>query len=336
MKSQIQDIRKKIFRLSLLSFGLLVFPKTSMAQIQWTNVVSLSINGQTLVKNTNSQTAWNSGAISQQNFYGDGWIEFQFLEPKYALMGLATYNNSVSPSLTNYAIYVHINGYLYIYEKGVAIPNVGKSKAIQIPFSRTDFLRVERTNGIIYYKRNGITFYTSTVPSAEPLHADCSFNLYMSAIKFTNFMFGLVWTGELNADWNLPGNWSLNRIPAAGDQVIINTCSTCPILNSPVTVGALQINDGGSLDLNSATITVGGPTILNGCKIYGDLAQIVSSDFLQIKNSIFEGTVTLKKTGGSSNVNHGGNTFSPELKIVNLSAHSWQIANQSGNVIKDH
>jgi hypothetical protein len=288
----------------------------------------------TLQKRGDVRTEWNAGAISQQNFYNDGWVEFKFLDYKYAIMGLAVHNTSVSPATINYGIYAHINGYLYIYENGIQLSNVGKGLPIHPQYSATDVLRVERSNGVVYYKKNGVVFYTSTIPSSGPLHADCSFLLANATISVTNFMFGLVWTGAQNQDWNEPGNWSLNRVPTSNDQVIINMCSNCPKLSTSVSVGMLQLNSGSVIDLDNHNLSAGA-VIINGSTVESSQGHIRSEDFLEIKSSLFKGSITLDKTGGGANNCYGANTFSSEVKVINASNNVWQVATQADNVIEN-
>jgi hypothetical protein len=240
----------------------------------------------------------------------------------------------VSPSTIHYAIYAHINNYIYIYEKGNQRPEVGKYSPIHILYSATDVFRVERKNGVVYYKKNGVTFYTSTVPSSGPLHSDCSFYQARAAIAVTNYMFGLIWTGAVNELWDEPGNWNLNRVPTAGDQVVVNACSTCPKLSSPVNVAALQLNSGSKIGLGGYPLTVGIVTTIIGSSMESSGGKIQSTDFVEVKDSVFKGAVTLEKTGGTENNCYGGNTFSPELKIINSSNENWQVSAQEENFIK--
>ena len=309
--------------------------KNLHGQIQWTNVFYLTITGQTLQKVGNVRTDWNAGAISQQNFYNDGWVEFRFPSNKYAMMGFGAFNTSVSPSSIKYAIYAHINGYLYVYENGSQLPNIGKYKPIHPQFTATDVLRVERSNGIIYYKKNGVTFYTSTIPSSGPLHVDCSFMLANAAISVINYMFGLEWTGAQNESWNEPGNWNLNRVPTVTDHVIVNACSTCPKLSSPVNVGTLQLNNGSALDLDNHSLTVQTATIINSSKLKSNEGIIRSKDFVEMKNSAFNGGITLEKSGGTLNNCYGGNIFSPKVKILNSSTNTWNVSTQAQNIVKN-
>jgi hypothetical protein len=302
--------------------------------LTWTNVVFLNVSGNNLEKRGDVRTEWNAGAISQEKFYGDGWVEFKFLVPKYAMMGLGPYNTSVNVSTIHYAIHAHINGYINIYEKGVRLPNVGKGLAIHVAYTANDIFRVERKNGVVYYKKNGNVFYTSTIPSNGPLHIDSSFYQALSAISVSNYMLGLIWTGAQNEDWNEPGNWNLNRVPTAGDQVTINSCSTCPKLENGVTVSALLLNSGSKIDLGNHTLSVGTVSSLSGGNIESAEGKIAAADFIEIKNCSFKGSIVLEKTGGVANACYGGNLFSPELKILNSSGQAWEIASQANNEVK--
>jgi hypothetical protein len=295
-------------------------------------VANLSINGQTLEK-TAEKTDWIAGAISQEYSFRDCWIEFKFPISKYALMGLSVYNTSLGFASINFGIYSHINGSAYIYENGVRITYPGTSTNVTTPYTANDVFRVERKNGVIYYKKNGTLFYTSLVSSNSPLYADCAFLQHRAAITVTGYMFGLVWTGAANSDWNDPANWNLNRIPALEDQVVVNACSICPKLNDPVAIGALQLNNGSKIDIGGYTLTVEMASSISGSSVESSEGKIVSADFVEVKNSEFKGSVVLEKTGGSANTCYGGNTFSPALKFVNTSTNAWQVASQDDNVI---
>lgn len=144
----------------------------------------------------------------------------------------------------------------------------------------------------------------------------------------------LIWTGALNEQWELPGNWNLNRVPTNAEHVFVNACTICPRLNSAVTIGGLQLNTGSALNLGSYNLSVSGTVFLNETKTASTQGVIKATDFAEIKNSIFTGSVTLEKTGGSDNHCYGGNTFSPELKIVNSSNSNWEVSSQSNNVVK--
>ena len=144
----------------------------------------------------------------------------------------------------------------------------------------------------------------------------------------------LTWTGAINNQWDLPANWNLNRIPTPSDHVLVNTCVTCPALSNSVTIAGLKLNNGSSLNLQNNSIAVTGTSYLDGTRITSNIGALKTADFAEIKNSTFSGSITLEKTGGSINSCYGGNAFSPEVKILNLSNSNLEVASQASNVIQ--
>lgn len=294
-------------------------------------MVNLSINGATLEK-THETTAWISGALSRENSFADCWVEFRFLAFKYSIMGLSKYNTSEGIASVDYGIYSHINGKAYVHENNQRRKYPGSSNYVAIPYTSTDIFRVERKNGVIKYLKNGAVFYTSQVLSSQALYADCSFNQDQAKIAVSAFMFGNVWSGNTNDDWNTASNWSLNRAPTSGDQATINTCTVCPKLMGDTEITALQVN-GGSLNLSGFTLTVLGQSSLVQGRVLSNNGRILSTDFMQVKDSEFSGKLVLEKTGGVGNECYGGNIFSTEVKFINSSSEIWNIATDAENVI---
>ena len=147
------------------------------------------------------------------------------------------------------------------------------------------------------------------------------------------YMPGLVWTGAVNEAWNQAGNWNLNRVPLPEDHVIINSCTTCPVLNQSVFIAGLKMTSGGKLNVENYTVSIAEASHVTSAEIISNSGMLKARDFDEIKSSTFTGSVTLEKTGGGNNRCFGGNTFSPELKISNLSNHDFQLATQADNVI---
>lgn len=79
-----------------------------------------------------------------------------------------------------------------------------------------------------------------------------------------------VWTGNLSADWNDPGNWSGNVIPDGENVVIPMVSANYPAVSGSVATNTLvispsaimAINTGGSLTVNG-DLTVGGELAIN-------------------------------------------------------------------------
>ncbi|MEO8636640.1 MAG: hypothetical protein ABI587_15290 [Gemmatimonadales bacterium] len=65
----------------------------------------------------------------------------------------------------------------------------------------------------------------------------------------------LTWTGAVDNNWFLPGNWDLLAVPSSFDSVVIPTTSLNPSLIGNAFVGAVNIT-GGNLTLNGNTLNV--------------------------------------------------------------------------------
>ncbi len=59
----------------------------------------------------------------------------------------------------------------------------------------------------------------------------------------------LTWTGAINNQWEIAGNWDCNAVPDAGTDVYIN--SGTPVINSAVEIRTLTLNKSSQLSINS-------------------------------------------------------------------------------------
>jgi RHS repeat-associated protein len=139
--------------------------------VQWTSATSVQITGENIAGT--STTNWAAGAISSQILPAntDGWIEFTVAQTApAAAFGFSITNTNNSYTTCDYQWYLSTTA--RPYEKTAA-----KGSAISV--YQGDVLRIERINGIIYYKRNGLVQYVSaatlTTPSTTALIADLSF-----------------------------------------------------------------------------------------------------------------------------------------------------------------
>jgi hypothetical protein len=93
------------------------------------------------------------------------------------------------------------------------------------------------------------------------------------------------WLGNTN-NWLTPGNWSLNAVPGAGDDVVIGSAGNQPILTgTTVAVNSITVNGSDTLQLTNAGIDVANGVTLSGS---GGLGGLGTSEL--------NGTVTV--TGG--------------------------------------
>lgn len=77
-----------------------------------------------------------------------------------------------------------------------------------------------------------------------------------------NWVFGgatLTWDGDINTDWDVPGNWDLGFVPTAVDSVIIPGAPlNQPILNVTVQITDVEIQVGASLAMNGNNLDITG------------------------------------------------------------------------------
>ncbi|MFN8286272.1 MAG: CARDB domain-containing protein [Chitinophagales bacterium] len=64
------------------------------------------------------------------------------------------------------------------------------------------------------------------------------------------------WTGAINNDWSLAGNWSIG-VPVGCQDVVIPNTANDPVVTAPVTAGNVQLSAGASITLD-ANLTVCG------------------------------------------------------------------------------
>lgn len=75
----------------------------------------------------------------------------------------------------------------------------------------------------------------------------------------------LTWTGTEGSSWTVGGNWDKDRAPSAIDTVVIPVgCAHYPILGASVSMAALTIQKGASLELGAVTLAVTGAAKIDG------------------------------------------------------------------------
>ena len=102
------------------------------------------------------------------------------------------------------------------------------------------------------------------------------------------------WDGSASSDWNTASNWTGDAVPASGDNVVITTDGTAPVIASGTgaSCAALTVNSGATLTINS-----GGSLITKG--------SITNNGTINIKRSIPDGEwhlVSLPISGATANI----------------------------------
>lgn len=141
--------------------------------VVWTNPSNVTINGNTITKN-DYMSVWNAGAASVQVIPAgtDGGVEVTVTQTNaHRMFGLSDSDNGPSYNTIDYAIYLcNRDGLVSVYENGVDIGGGGSLEH----YAYGDVFRVERTGTVVKYLRNGMTFYTSIVPSSTVLLVDAA------------------------------------------------------------------------------------------------------------------------------------------------------------------
>lgn len=98
---------------------------------------------------------------------------------------------------------------------------------------------------------------------------------------------GMVWTGDISTDWDLPANWSCGFVPDAATGVQIPDVPNKPVLGSGVTgsVNNITIEAGSSLVLAGGTLQISGTITNNGSfdatsgtiEMNGSSSQVIGS-----------------------------------------------------------
>ena len=162
---------KKILIAFCLFFILSVCLIGQPYNVVWTDLVGTAVNGAILEKTVPS--GWSNGGAASTNVLAigiDGYVEFTAVQTNSErIFGLSEVNTNENYTTIDYAMYVRNNTTLHVYESGVY-------KGQHSTYIAGDLLRVERIGTTVYYKKNGVTFYTSTTTSTTSLIVDATLN----------------------------------------------------------------------------------------------------------------------------------------------------------------
>jgi len=131
--------------------------------------------GSRVLKLTGPGNNWAAGLTSAEKFSGDGYVEVVATETTLSRMfGLSAfsdvraYGSADGFAGIGYAMFLQSTGVINIYELGVDRGAFGGG------YATGDVLRIERSGGVVFYKKNGTTIFTSAVASVGDLMIDCS------------------------------------------------------------------------------------------------------------------------------------------------------------------
>ncbi len=154
------------------------------------------------------------------------------------------------------------------------------------------------------------------------------YGLVVSARTLTTAAFqlrimdGSIWEGDISTDWNVPGNWSGNAVPGAGDNVFIPDRDNDPMIGNSLVANAktLTVASGAVLRLYTCTLIVNA-----NLQVSGRVELLQSGSLLRVLGNVaWENGSSLYSPGSSTLECHGnwsflsGSTFMPSGGTVRL------------------
>jgi lysophospholipase L1-like esterase len=140
-----------------------------------TDIVDVTLSGLHLntVRKNAIGGAWNAGAFGTTPIPGDGGVRMVVTEQTSdRMLGLSYVNNGVSYTTIDYAFDVQH----HTTSNQVGVFESGTGRGNKTTYVVGDVLSIERVGTTVYYKKNGTTYFTSTVSSTGTLYADTSFS----------------------------------------------------------------------------------------------------------------------------------------------------------------
>ena len=156
-------------------------------------------------------------------------------------------------------------------------------------------------------------------------------------LQTANAQTSYTWNGSLSTSWNTAGNWTPNGIPGAADNVTVVTGGNTCMLNAGTTITNITLTSG-TLNLGGFTLQVNGTnavftagTVQNGSltisgattttfgngPVTMNCALNITSAAITLKNTTFQGTTNITKTGASNDASSGNNIFNGSLTATN-------------------
>jgi hypothetical protein len=200
------------------------------------------------------------------------------------------------------------------------------------------------------------TTYMNHHPHSKPIEYSKMKSILLSVVLLAVLQPGqsqisYTWNGSLSNSWTTAGNWSPSGIPGALDDVKIVTGSNICVLSTSIAINNITLTSG-TLDLNSSALTVNGTTatfslgtIQNGSLVVSaantttfgsgsvsmNCTVNITSSALSVRNTTFNSTVTITKTGSTNDTNNGTNIFNDAATITNAGAGYILLGNTGGD-----
>jgi RHS repeat-associated protein len=171
---------------TLYDFTGKVLRTLSTHPLGWTRATGVQLTATSITKTAPTGSWVNAGvsSIATLAVGQNGFVEFTASETNTSrMLGLNDVDTDLNFTNINYAINVNASGRIFVYENNTSRGDRG-------PYVAGDVLRIERVGTTILYKKNGTTFYTSTVPSTTSLKIDATLHSPNATITGIRSSFG--------------------------------------------------------------------------------------------------------------------------------------------------
>jgi hypothetical protein len=146
---------------------------TASGAITWAYATNVTLGANSVQKTGGVNSVWDAETFSRGPVLSageNGYVSFTCGETNTGKMiGFANQNISATFNSISHALYPTAGGQLNVYENGSAI---GGSYGTYVT---SDVLSIERKNGVVRYLKNGVSFYTSLLPSADSVNLKAAF-----------------------------------------------------------------------------------------------------------------------------------------------------------------
>lgn len=205
--------------------------------IAWTDLVGVSSDDISITKNVAGGWGTSGAAsINKLNANTDGWVEVPVLSGQTngsLMIGFSDTNDDASYNTIDYALFISNS------TQGVKVYENGSDKGVTATYVVGDKFKVERVGTSILYKKNGTTFYTSTVPSSSSLIVDAAINTLNYKIEGAKASFWIPFQQGL-----VPDEWEFKALKDVYDSLggpSWTTKTNWPVAGSwPATATAAQ------------------------------------------------------------------------------------------------
>lgn len=225
-----------------------------------------TLGGDTVSK-TSGADAWDQQGYSSIGTDADCWVSFKFnANNKYAMGALNTDPQSnASYNSLDFAIHANSSGIIEIYH-GVNLQGTFGA------YTASDVFRIERSGTSIFYKKNGTTFFTTTVAPGAILYFDSSVYSLGGGLNSIQFWHKTAPANLGSGRWTFDAVAMLNYASSAGNNTVASNSGALSNVNAWTSGESVLPNSTVSITVSAKFSSVRG----NGASTYGYLYRSVT------------------------------------------------------------